>query len=80
MNQPLDFLGRPIKVGDYVYFYSNLYKVLAVPAHISNNGNGYCRVILEDPSCTTKSVKKGSRQMCLVPAEDVTMWKLKECS
>ena len=75
---PLDYLGRPIKPGDYVFYYSNLYEVLEIPRKVVGNGIGQVKIVLVDKSKTTKSVRKCSREMCLVDREDVLIWWLKE--
>lgn len=75
---PLDYLGRPIKPGDYVFYFSNLYQVLEIPKRILSDGRGACRIVLVDKSATTKPVRKHSSEMCVVPAEDVTAWVLKD--
>lgn len=78
MTQVFDMIDRPIRVGDFVAFYSNVYKVLDVtPRRDKVDGHSYVKIILADPSKTTKPVKKYSREMCLIPAEEVTFWLLK---
>ena len=74
---PLDYLGRPIKPGDYVFYFGNLYQILEIPKRILADGRGACRIVLADRSPTTKPVRKYSSEMCAVPAEDVTAWILK---
>ena len=73
----LDIIDRPIREGDFVAFYSNVYKVLGF-GKLGPTGHGTVRIKLADPSKTTKSVVKYSRDMCVIPAEDVTMWLLKK--
>jgi hypothetical protein len=77
MTQPLDIVDRPISVGDFVVFYSNVYKVTGL-GKTGTSGHGPVRIILAEPSKTTKSSVKNSRDMCLIPAEDVTFWLLKK--
>ncbi len=60
-----DLLERPISVDDYVVSYNNVYHVTALL------GNGYVRMILLDPSKTTRPVKRSSREVCLIDKEDV---------
>ena len=73
----LDIIDRPINEGDFVVFYSNVYKVLAF-GKPGPTGHGQVRIKLADASKTTKSVVKHSRDMCVIPAEDVTLWLLKK--
>ena len=70
----LDMLDREIQVGNFVVYYNNIYQVQAVPV---KNGYGQVRIMLIDPSRTTKPVKKYSREMCLIGEHEVTMWMLK---
>jgi hypothetical protein len=72
-----DIIGRPIKVDDFVVFYSNVYKVTGL-GKANSQGHGQVRIKLADPSPTTKSVVKYSKDMCLIPAHDVTIWLLKK--
>ena len=76
MSEVLDIIDRPIRVGDFVAFYGNIYKVLEL-GKPSISGNGYIKIKLADPSPTTKAVKKYSREMCVIPAQEVTFWLLK---
>jgi hypothetical protein len=73
-----DIIGRPIREGDYVAYYTNVYKVLSVEGKTTTRGYGYIKIILANPSKTTKPVKKYSQEMCLIPAEEYTFWKLKD--
>lgn len=77
MTDVLDIIDRPIRVDDFVVFYSNVYKVVGL-GKPNQYGHGQVRVKLADPSPTTKSVVKYSRDMCVIPAEDVTIWLLKK--
>lgn len=77
MSEVLDIVDRPINVDDFVVFYSNVYKVTAL-GKPNQYGHGQVRIKLAEPSPTTKSVVKYSRDMCLIPAEAVTMWLLKK--
>lgn len=72
-----DMLGREIKEGDYVVYYSNIYQVksrLGVPRE---GQAGMLSICLVDKSKTTKAVKKYSHEMCVVSKEDVLIWKIK---
>ena len=72
-----DIIDRPIRAGDFVAFYSNVYQVKSIRPS-GNYGKGYAKIMLLDPSKTSKPVEKYSRDMCLIPAEDVTLWLLKK--
>lgn len=73
MSKATDIISRPINVGDFVAFYSNVYKV----TDIGVSGT-QVRIILANPSPSTRPVWKYSKEMCVIPAEDVTMWLLKK--
>lgn len=75
MLPPLDIIDRPISVGDYVAFSNNVYIVQG----LGKTGGRYAsiRIMLESPSKTTRPQTKQSGLMCLIPGEDVTVWKLK---
>ena len=76
MTEPTDIIDRPIRIGDYVAYYSNVYKVLGF-GQTRYNGKGYVKIILADPSPSTRPVNKHSSDMCVIPAEEVTLWLLK---
>ena len=71
-----EMLDRHLSIGDYVVFYTNIYKVVALPAN-RRNGHDYVKIMILDPSPTSKPVKKHSGEMCLIPTEDVVAWCLK---
>lgn len=71
-----DLLGREIQKDDYVVYYSNIYQVLD-RLGTPRGDHGLVRLLLIDPSKTTKSVKKNSGEMCIIDKEDVLIWKLK---
>ena len=72
MSKATDIIDRPINEGDFVAFYSNIYKVVGIGA-----SGTQVRIILADPSPTTRSVWKMAREMCVIPAQEVTFWLLK---
>ena len=77
MSEILDIIDRPIRVDDFVVYYSNVYKVLGL-GKPNQFGHGQVRIKLAEPSKTTKAVTKYSREMCVIPAHDVTVWLLKK--
>lgn len=76
MRGPVDLLLRPLSVDDYVVLFNNIYQVRELLGHVYN-GNGLVRIVLVDKSKTTKSVKKNSKDMCIIDKEDVLIWKIK---
>lgn len=71
-----DMFGRELHVGDYVVFTNNLYQVVSIPAKFRDEWD-YLKIVLVNKSKTTRPVRKYSREMCFVPGEDLTAWKLK---
>lgn len=72
-----DIIDRPINVGDAVVFTNSLYRVVSLSVRVHNGGRGMVRILLWHPSKTTRPVTKDSKSMCVIPAEDMTVWKLK---
>lgn len=74
--RPTDLLDRPISVGDYVAFYSNVYIVEAL-GKARGNGMATIKIVLYDRSPTTKPVKKYSKDMLVLDKNHVLMWQIK---
>jgi hypothetical protein len=70
MQEPLDIIGRPLKVGDFVVYYNMIYKITAL------NGRR-AAIFLAKPSPTTKKRNITCNELTLLPEEDVIMWFLK---
>jgi len=76
-----DVIGRPIKQGDYVFYYQNIYEVRDVLNNKSSktlNSTKHYRVklFLADPSWSTKVITRQSTETCLLPEKDITLWLL----
>jgi hypothetical protein len=71
-----DLIDREIKVDDYVVFHNNIYKVLGLGKD-HGNGRGYVRMMLAQPSKTTRPVNKHSKDLCILHKEDILIWLLK---
>jgi hypothetical protein len=67
----VDAIEREVRVGDYVVSYNNLYRVREIYQ------NRYCKIMLVNPSKTTRPKKVYSREMYLLHREDVLIWKIK---
>ena len=76
MNEVTDIIDRPINVGDFVAFFANIYRVEAL-GKARTNGAATVKIMLADPSPSTRPVTKFSKDMCVIPAQDVTFWLLK---
>lgn len=72
-----DMIGRELAVGDFVAYYSKLYEVKAI-CKLDFTGHGYVKIMIYPASKTSKPVSKYSQEMVRIPAEDVTMYLLKE--
>lgn len=72
-----DLIDRELKVDDYVVFYNNIYQVKGLGKGNTTN-KGYVKIMLIDPSKTTKPVNKYSGYMCKIDAGDVMFWMLKK--
>ena len=70
-----DLLDRELSIGDYVVFHNCIYQVHSIP----NTERAYSRVKIMsiNPSKTTKPVLKYSKELCIIPKEDIIVWKLK---
>lgn len=66
-----DMIGREITQGSYVVSYNNIYHVLEVYK------NSYMKGILMVKSGSTRSKKLHGLDCCLLPADDIIVWKLK---
>ena len=74
-----DMIGRELAVGDFVAYYSNLYEVKAIGTNRAGvSDHGYVKIMIYPASKTSKPVSKYSREMVRIPAEDVTMYLLRE--
>lgn len=74
-----DIIGRELNIGDHVVFHNAIYIVKAFPKKGGYNSN-YIAIKLANPSKTTRAVLKCSREMCLLPKEDILIWKLKDAN
>lgn len=72
----LDLLHREISVGNHVVHYNHVYEVLEIPARLNRDFMDI-KMILIDKSATTRPVKKYSKEVCIIPSDDVLVWKIK---
>ena len=70
-------IGQELKVDDYVVSYNNIYQVKGV-GRTMNNGSGYVKIMLIDPSKTTRPATKHSSNVCKVDAGAILFWILKK--
>ena len=76
---PTDLIDRELNVNDFVVFHNNIYQVkeLTLPARPAT-GKGYVKILLINPSKTTRPVRKYSNELCKLDAGDVLTWMLKK--
>lgn len=73
-----DMIGQEIMEGDFVVFYSNIYRVKTVGDTKNNSGNGMVRMKIighTKPKYVTRS--KSSKEMCKLDQNQVLIWLLK---
>lgn len=81
-NVAQDAIGRPVKQGDYVFYYQNIYEVKDVLNNKSsktgrNLESFRVKLFLVDPSPSSKAITRRSADVCLLPEKDVTLWLLR---
>ena len=69
-----DLIDRELTIGDYVVFHNCIYQVVSLPA---NKESSAVRIMSINPSKTTRPILKYSRDLCIIPTEDIIVWKLK---
>ena len=80
-NTVTDMLGKTINVGDFVVFANNIYQVKKLDGEKLRGRwarDGNVRIMLINPSKTTKPVLKRSDEMVVVPAGDVLFKLIKQ--
>ncbi len=71
-NPSADYLGRPLAVGDNVFYDGKIYQIV----QFSKSGN-FCRIDIVGSVYPTKPVVRKCKELCVVPQEDVIVWRLK---
>ena len=75
---PTDLIDRELNLGDYVVFHNNIYRVMGSGKSHASSGKGYVKMLLINPSATTRPVKKYSGDLCKLDPHEVTIWMLKK--
>lgn len=73
----IDMLGRELKVDDFVVSYNNIYQIKSI-GRTNKTGTGSVKIMLVDPSKTTRPVLKYSGDLCKLAAGEVMIWMLKK--
>lgn len=71
-QEHLDIIGRPLKEGDHVAFFNNIYRIVGF------RGKTETFIMLAKPSPTTRKRPCLTRSLILLPEQDVIMWLLKK--
>lgn len=70
-------LGQELKVDDFVVSYNNIYQIKGI-GRTNKTGTGTVKIMLVDPSKTTRPVNKFSSEMCKLESGVVLFWMLKK--
>ena len=77
MANPTDLIDRELNVEDFVVFHNNIYQVKGL-GKTQPSGKGQVRIMLINPSKTTRTVIKFSDDLCKLDAGEVIFWMLKK--
>jgi hypothetical protein len=78
MATPTDLIERELNVDDYVVFHNNIYQVRALGKAHPTTGRGQVKIMLINPSKTTKPVTKYSGDLCKLDKGEVLFWMIKK--
>ena len=78
MTRPTDLIDRELNIDDFVVFHNNIYRVKGVSKSHPATGKGYVKIMLINPSKTTKPVSKYSDELCKLNSGEVLCWMLKK--
>jgi len=78
MTNPTDLIDRELNVDDFVVFHNNIYRVKSFGKAHPSTGKGSVRIMLADPSPTTRPVVKYSGDLCKLDNGEVLFWMLKK--
>ena len=78
MTNPTDLIDRELNIDDFVVFHNNIYRVKGLGKAHPNTGKGYVKMMLINPSKTTKPVTKHSGDLCKLDSGEVLFWMLKK--
>lgn len=69
-----DMIGRELAVGDYVAYYSNIYRVEGLGKRANSAGHGYVKIMIAPASRTSRPLNKYSGDMIQIPTEDAVAY------
>ena len=77
MTNPTDLIDRELNIDDFVVFHNNIYRVKSF-GKTHPSGKGYVKIMLINPSATTRPVNKHSGDLCKLDNSEVLFWMLKK--
>jgi hypothetical protein len=77
MSGVTDVVGREIVIGDFVYFYGNMYEVKKT-FPVTSGRYGRLKLMIYPASSTSKNKDASGGDCCLIPKEDIVVWMLKK--
>ena len=77
MSNPTDLIDRELNIDDFVVFHNNIYQVKSF-GRTNQLGKGQVRIMLLNPSATTRPVTKYSGDLCKLDNSEVLFWMLKK--
>ena len=78
MTNPTDLIDRELNIDDFVVFHNNIYRVKGLGKAHPSTGKGYVKMMLVNPSATTRPVNKYSGDLCKLDSGEVLFWMLKK--
>ena len=78
MTNPTDLIDRELNIDDFVVFHNNIYQVKGLGKAHPTSGKGQVRIMLINPSATTRPVTKYSGDLCKLDSGEVLVYMLKK--
>lgn len=73
-----DAIDQELAVGDFVVFYSNIYRVKSVGTTKYSSGSGQVRLMIVDGGASSRSVVKHSKDTAKLDQQQVLLWMIKK--
>lgn len=73
-----DIIGREIQIGDFVVFYSNIYRVVGLGTEYKDSGRGQVKLMIWNGGTTARAVMKGSFDVAVLDKLHVMKWLMEE--
>ena len=78
MPNPTDLIDRELNIDDFVVFHNNIYRVKSFGITHPTSGKGTVKIMLINPSATTRPVTKYSNDLCKLDSGEVLFYMLKK--